>query len=186
MGNYVSKSTEIAPDDNKKKQITPERIYEALSNSHKGEFWGMTIVSFAFLFVALLFVLIVNVSGMEQKWATLVNILLLSVPFLIFMAAGYHYYRNMKKLAGGGYKIIIDTADRVVTDDRYVRYGRHSYMEHAMYLYHCGRVVISLQETYTNSEGDEFFVVVSKDRPNRALFAYNTQYYELVDLNVEQ
>jgi hypothetical protein len=92
----------------------------------------------------------------------------------------------MKKLAGGGYKIIIDTADRIVTDDRYVRYGQHSYMEHAMYLYHCGRVVISLQETYTNSEGDEFFVVVSKDRPNRALFAYNTQYYELVDLNVEQ
>lgn len=186
MANYVSKSTESVPDDKKKKQITPQRIYDALSNSHKGDLWGTIIISFVILIGMLIFVLVVNVSGMEKKWATLVNILLLSVPFLVFMVSVYTYCRNMKKLADGGYKIITDTADRIVTDDRYVRYGRHSYMEHAMYLYNCGRVVISLQETYTNSDGDEFFVVVSKERPNKALFAYNTKYYELVDLNTEQ
>ncbi len=186
MANYVSKSTEIAPDDKKKKQITPKKIYDAISNSHKGELWGIMIVAFAILLVMLLFVFVVNISGMEQKWATFVKILLLSVPFLIAMVSVYVYYRNTKMLAEGGYKIITDTAERVVTDDRYVHRGRHSYMEHAMYLYNCGRVVISLQETYTNSEGDTFYVVVSKKHPRTALFAYNSKYYELVDLTVEQ
>ncbi len=186
MANYISDSTKIDPNDKKKKQITPEKIYDAISNSNKGGLWGGIILSFVILIMMLIFVLVVNISGMEQKWATLVNMLLLSVPLAMVMIFLYLYYRDTKMLAEGGYKIITDTAERVVTDDRYVRYGRHSYMEHAMYLYNCGRVVISLQETYTNSEGDTFYVVVSKKRPRTALFAYNSKYYELVDLKVEQ
>ena len=186
MANYISDSTKHNPDDDKKKQITPEKIYDALSNSHKAALWTEMILAFAVLIVALLFVLVVNISGMEQKWATLVIILLLSVPFFMVLAFVYTYYRNIKKLAHGGYRIITDKVTRVVTDDRYVHTGRSGHMEHAMYLYRCGRVVISLEGTYTNSEGDEFFVVVANERSTRPLLVYNTKYYELVDLNTEE
>ena len=188
MANYVSDSTKADPSFDRKKQITPKHIYDVLSNSVKADLLGRLIISGAFLVIMLMFILLVNLldeSEITKTAAFLIKLVLWSIPFLAALWSLYRYYRDMKILGRGEYRVITDTVSRVVTDDRYVRRGRHSYMEHAMYLYRCGRVVISLEETYTNSEGDEFYVVVANSRSNKALLAYNKNYYELADITVQ-
>ena len=188
MGNYVSDSTE-GETGNEKRKITPQLIYDSLSANNKGTLIGGLIVCGALLLVALLFVFIINQSGMEPKWATVVKSLIMSVPVIVALLFVYWYWRGLKKLANGGFVVITDTADRVVTDDRMVRTynsrGAHYKMEHAMYMYRCGRVVISLEETYLYSDGDIFYVVVSNKDSNVPLLMYNAMLYDLEDIEIE-
>lgn len=182
MGNYVSESTRGDPSD-AKKRITPKIIYNSLAAQKRAALIGGLIVCFALLLVAVMFSFILS-DVLVDKWASIVRFVLLSLPFLIALLVVYYYWRGLRELhRGDGYTIITDTVERVVTDDKMVRryngHGMSAYMEHAMYLYVCGRVVISLEETYTYSEDDVFYVVVSKNRPNVPLLLYNSKYYEL-------
>jgi hypothetical protein len=58
-------------------------------------------------------------------------------------------------------------------------HGLSGNYEHAMYLWRCGRVVISLEETYLNSEGDTCYVFVYDKEPDKPIAVYNTKFYEL-------
>lgn len=189
MGNYVSDSTRGENGDEKRK-ITPQLIYNTLSEANKGNLFGGLIACGGLLLIALLFVMIIAVSGMEQKWATVLKILILSVPFIVAILVIYYYWSGLKKLANGGFAVITDTADRVVTDDKVVRHyraGRGTYYttEHAMYMYRCGRVVISLEETYIYSDGDLFYVVVANKDSNVPLLLYNSKLFDPEDIEVE-
>ena len=186
MANYKSPSLEAEKADGKRK-ISPQSIYNSLVSAAKAGIHGGVIatVIIAVVFIPL-GILLSNVGNLEPGWGTVVIFGFTSVPVLIFLVTYIGYHRHMKQITSGAYSLIKDTVERVVTDDKTVRkHNGHSYVittEHAMYLYRCGRVVISLEETYTNSEGDICYVVVFDKNPNTPIFIYNSKFYELEDL----
>lgn len=189
MGNYVSDSTG-GDTDNEKRKLTPQLIYDTLASQNKSELVGGVLAGAVLLVVALLFVLIFSAGGFfTEKGLVIANMAVLSVPFLVFLLFVFLYWKGMKRLFEGNYVVITDTVERVVTDDKLVRrYNGHrytTYMEHAMYLYRCGRIVISLEETYVNSENDVYYIVLPHKDSNHPLLRYNSKFYELEDLEVE-
>ena len=127
----------------------------------------------------------------NEGWINIVTPIMLSIPFLALLCSVCSYYSSIRKLQNGRYTLITDTVNRVVKDDktRY-RYSRRvkGYtikMEHAMYLYHCGRVFITEGETDTIWEGDIFYIVVDKKRPKKPIITYNSKFYDLEDIKPE-
>ncbi len=183
MANYVSESTGGDFDENKKRVITPKMMYETIESGIKGAFYGGFAVSFAFLLLAVMFYFIFS-QMLVEKWLLLMKFVLFSIPIIIAIANCVTYMYRIKELrTGEAYDIITDTAVNVVTDDKtvYRHRGTRGYMstEHAMYLYVCGRQVITLQETYLYSEKDRFYVLVHKKRPTKALLYFCEKLYDL-------
>ena len=183
MANYVSESTGGDFDENKKRVITPKMMYETIEAGIKGTFYGGFAVSFAFLLIAVMFYFILS-EMLVEKWLLLMRFVLFSIPIIIAIVNYVMYMYRIKELhTGEAYDIITDTAVNVVTDDKTVcrHRGTRRYMttEHAMYLYICGRQVITLQETYLYSEKDRFYVLVHKKRPTKALLYFCEKQYDL-------
>lgn len=183
MGNYVSESTASDFDENKKRVITPKIIYETIEAGIKGAFYGGFAVCFALLLLAVMFYFIFS-QTLVEKWLIVMKFVLFSIPIISAIANCLVYWHRIKELhRGDAYELITDTAENIVTDDKvvYRHRGSHTYMttEHAMYLYVCGRQVITLQETYIYSENDEFYVLVHKKRPRKALVYYCAKLYDL-------
>ena len=120
-----------------------------------------------------------SLSELEGGWYFLLTFGCCSIPVIIFFICAVFKLKRLKALVSGAYSLITDTVERVVIDDKYVYQSKHSYYEHAMYLYRCGRVVISLEETCLYSEGDICYVFVYDDMPDTPIAVYNTKYYEL-------
>ncbi len=182
MGNYVSDSTRADPNDGKRK-VTPEMIMRTLAAQKKGTLHSGYILSGSCLFLSLMVLFIMGVSSATGAWVPFVTGLLLVLPFAILLGFVYAYKRSIKRLSGNHYAVVTDSVERVVEDDKLVRSyvgNRVSYhMEHAMYLTHLGRVVISKSDTYTTSVGDTFYIVVDKDAPSTPYLMLNSKYYEL-------
>ncbi len=184
MGNYVSKSTIADQQAEGKRIITPQNIYSELVDLAKVDLVGWFVVSGVCVIFSGLFIFIFSLdTPLNETWTKIIKIALAALPVLIAIGNVFHYYITLKKMAKEDYDIIADKVERVVQDDRMVRrYTRHGTtyrMEHAMYLSTCGRVVISLEGVSTNSEGDIFYVIVSKKRPTKPLLLYNSKYYDL-------
>ncbi len=182
MGNYVSDSTRADPHDGKTK-ITPELIYTSLASQKKGLLLCGCVFGFCALLCSGMFLAVLGAAEATGAWVGILRALLIIAPFAIVFGFVFAYRNGLKRLKDGRYTIITDTVERVVEDDKMVREYHRSHvryrMEHAMYLTHCGRVVISLSDTYTNSKGDLFYVVVDKEQPNVPHLLYNAKYYEL-------
>ncbi|MBQ9848400.1 MAG: hypothetical protein IJO64_05020 [Clostridia bacterium] len=186
MGNYVSDSLKADMNDGKKK-ITPQLIYDSLELGYKSNIVLYVILFILVLFLCGLFFLVFRFdSPFNEKGKIIADAVLIALPILTAVFCAYFYFRGIKKHQEREYTVIVDTIERVVVDDRYVHQRRHSHMEHAMYLWHCGRVVISYAETSLHSEGDKAFVVVDKKHPNVPLMIFNDKYYELVDIEPEE
>ena len=159
-----------------KRKITPRQLYETLYSSVKANL----VTCIVGAIVLLVFMLLLGaLVGQVGTFGMILEIVLFSIPIGVLIWGAYVSYKNMNDIKNGKYLIFIDKADRVVTDDKMVRRGRHTTMEHAMYLYRCGRQVISLEQTYTYSEGDEFYVIAFERKPDVAVLYYCTKYYEL-------
>lgn len=188
MANYISKDMREMQEGEKRK-ITPKSIHKSLVAMEKVNFIGWLIASAALLMVSGMIAFGLSLDGFsDEKLNNTVKILLLAAPFLMALVVVICYCYRMKTFSSRRYTVITDTVQRVVTDDRLVvrhRGGRRVMRtEHAMYLYRCGRVVISLEETYINSEGDVYYVVVDVKKPNDAIFLYNSKFYELEDVEM--
>ncbi len=184
MGNYVSKSTMADQQAEGKRTVTPQTIYNELAAMAKVDLVGWFVVSGVCVLFSGLFIFIFSMdTPLNETWTKIIKIALAALPVLIAVGNVFHYYITLKKMAKEDYDIIADKVERVVEDDkvirRYTRHGVTYHMEHAMYLSTCGRVVISLQEVSTNSEGDIFYVIVAKKRPTRPILLYNSKYYDL-------
>lgn len=166
-----------------KRTISSESIYNTLVSQAKASLRGNLIGSIVLLAVCILFAVVFDFDSLNEPWPTVIRTLIIAFPFLFAILILLIYFKHINKITNVEYSIITDNVQRVVTDDklkrRYYR-GRYIvYTEHAMYLYKCGRVVISLEDTYTTSEGDVYYAVVYNDRPNIPLLLFNSKYYEL-------
>lgn len=184
MGNYVSKSTIADQQAVGKRIVTPQTIYNELVDIAKVDLVGWFVVSGVCVIFSGLFIFILSMdTPLNETRTKIIKIALAALPVLIAIGNVFRYYITLKKMEKEDYDIISDTVERVVQDDRmvrrYTRRGTTYRMEHAMYLSTCGRVVISLEDVSTNSEGDIFYVIVSKKRPNRPLLLYNSKYHDL-------
>ncbi len=184
MGNYVSKSTMADQQAEGKRIITPQTIYKELVDIAKVDLVGWFVVSGVCVIFSGLFIFVLSMdTPLNETWTKIIKIALAALPVLIAIGNVVRYYITLKKMEKEDYDIISDTVERVVQDDRLVRHytrrGISYRMEHAMYLSTCGRVVISLESVSTNSEGDIFYVIVSKKHPTRPLLLYNSKYYDL-------
>lgn len=190
MANYKSKSLLADSGEDGKKKLNPKIIYDSLASYTKASIKmgavAMAVVEAVFIWLG---ICVSNIGNFEKGWDTVVVFGFTSFPLILFAILFLTYYKSMKKIISGEYSLIKDTVERVVADDKTV--VRHTgsrttvSTEHAMYLYRCGRVVISLQATYTNSEGDICYVVVFNDKPNTPVAVYNSKYYELEDIEAE-
>lgn len=189
MANYISKHQRKKLSDGKGK-ITPKTIYRDLVVQEKFNLIGWLIVAVAFLLLCLSFVLVLSIDSLlEERWNNIVKTALVAAPFIMAACTTIYYGRRIKNISKRNYKVIRDTVERVVTDDRtitkYRRGRRVISTEHAMYLYHCGRIVISLQQTYTNSEGDIIYAVVEAENPDEAVLLYSAKSNDLEGVEAE-
>lgn len=179
MANYESPSLDADQKDGKKK-INPEEKHKKFISDIKADIVGDAIIlGVVELVVIPLSILIGSLSELEGGWYFLLTFGCCSIPVIIFFICAVFKLKRLKALVSGAYSLITDTVERVVIDDKYVYQSKHSYYEHAMYLYRCGRVVISLEETCLYSEGDICYVFVYDDMPDTPIAVYNTKYYEL-------
>ncbi len=179
MANYESQSLNPDQEDGKKK-INPREKHKKFISDKKADIVADAVIFGIIEIVVLpLSILIGSLSGLEGGWYFLLTFGISSIPVIIFFICAAYNLRRLKVLVSGSYSLITDTVERVVTDDKYIYQRKHSYYEHAMYLYRCGRVVISLEETCLYSEGDICYVFVYDDKPNTPIAVYNTKYYEL-------
>lgn len=175
MANYKSESLNADPKD-KKRKIQPEETHKKLLKDNRGD----CIFVVALFIIVNIFIVPISILGINVGMIV-VSVILICVSFGLFTVWFIYCYRRYLKVAKGKYSLKLDTVERVVTDDRYVRRGRASYYEHAIYLWHCGRVVVSLEETYLYSEGDSCYVFII-DENETPLAVYNTKFYELDDI----
>ena len=193
MANFKSRSTEAEQEGEGKKVITPETINKALIASEKAGFTvgliSCGIILIMMIFLVALFNLSDAFDGLIEPWPEVIYTILIALPIFAAIFVLYAYWKGLKNITEENYILITDDVQRVVTDDKIKRrwhHGRaHYYTEHAMYLYKCGRVVISLEQTYTISEGDIYYAVVNKKHPTSAVLLYNSKFYELEDIEVE-
>ncbi len=179
MANYESPSLNPDQQDGKKK-INPEEKHKKFISDKKADIIADAILlGVVEVFVIPLSILFGELSGLEGAKYLLLTFGISSLPLIVFLICAAYNFRRLKALVSGSYSLITDTVERVVVDDKYIYQRRHSYYEHAMYLYRCGRVVISLEETCLYSEGDICYVFVYDDMPETPIAVYNTKYYEL-------
>ena len=179
MANYESPSLDADQKDGKKK-LNPREKHKKFISDIKADIVGDAILlGVVELVVIPLTILIGSLSELEGGWYFLLTFGCCSIPVIIFFICAVYKLKRLKALVSGAYSLITDTVERVVIDDKYVYQSKHSYYEHAMYLYRCGRVVISLEETCLYSEGDICYVFVYDDMPDTPIAVYNTKYYEL-------
>ena len=190
MANYVSESIKPQTDEGKKK-LNPQVIYNDIKASAKGALINAFIAAPILLIVLgmIAFVFYMVKDAKNEEWINIVTPIMLSIPFLALLCSVCSYYSSIRKLQNGRYTLITDTVNRVVKDDK-MRYSRRRNryiftMEHAMYLHHCGRVVITEGETGTIWEGDIFYIVVDKKRPKKPIITYNSKFYDLEDIEPE-
>ncbi len=186
MANYKSPNLDNGEKEEGKKKIRPKETHNVLIAVHKWNFVFYFVVMIVASGIGILFGIgITDTFDFEKSTDMVIIYVFGSLPAIVCAILIVLEYIKMKQTVGGSYSLITDTIERVVTDDKYVykrrRHGGRGYYEHAMYLYRCGRVVISLEETYTNSEGDACYVLVYDDKPDKAVFVYNTKFYELDD-----
>ncbi len=184
MANYKSPNLDNGEKEEGKKKLNPKTIHRTLISSHQR---GIKILLALLILCEIVFVpfgiLVANIDSYEPVWDIVIIFGFSAFPALLFGASIIPLYRSMQKIIKGAYSLITDTIEQVVTDDKYVyRHNGRGYYEHAMYLYRCGRVVISLGETYTNSEGEMCYVVVCDDKPDKAVAVFNSKFYELEDI----
>ncbi len=176
-----------------KKKISPEYIHKSLLESVKAELYAGLIVSGIILLFIIFLCGMFEISNaffmLKEPWDKVIYLCLFLIPIIILGISLIIYRRDIKIVTSGNYSIITDDVQRVVTDDKTKRRWRHGhahyYTEHAMYLYKCGRQVISLEQTYTISEGDIYYAVVYNNKPDKAIFLYNSKFYELEDIEEE-
>lgn len=193
MANFKSKSTEAEQEGEGKKVITPETINKALIASEKAGFTvgliSCGIILIMMIFLVALFNLSDAFGGLIEPWPEVIYTILIALPIFAAIFVLYAHWKGLKNITEGNYILITDDVQRVVTDDKIKRRWRHGhahyYTEHAMYLYKCGRQVISLEQTYTISEGDIYYAVVNKKHPTSAVLLYNSKFYDLEDIEVE-
>lgn len=187
MANYISDNLK-ADDGAGKKQITPQSIYNALVKDQKNTLFARLILIGCVVLVLLLttWPLMLMDAPFGDPGTKIVKLLLIASPILDAVFVLYLYLRGMNGISEDNYTIIVDRIERIIVDEKLVRRGRRMHMQHAMYLYHCGRIVIPLQATNTESEGDTVYVLVKKKRPNKPIMLFNDKYYELVGLSVEE
>ena len=182
MANF--KSNTLMPDSQGggKRRISSESIYNTLVSQAKTSLRVNLIGSVVLLFICILLAAVFDFDSLKAPWPTVIRTFIISAPFLFAILMVLIYFKHIKKITNVEYSIITDNVQRVVTDDKTVRRhrGRRVYYttEHAMYLYKCGRAVISLEQTYTISEGDVYYAVVYNDNPTVPLLLYNAKYYE--------
>ncbi len=126
-------------------------------------------------------IFIANIDNYEPGWDIVIIFGFSAFPLFLFGLILWSICSSAKRILNGSYKMILDTVERVVTDEL-VGSGKNRHYEHAMYLWLCGRVVISLQDTYLNTEGDKCYVLVFDDGKNTPVAVYNTKFYELEDI----
>ncbi|MBR5780223.1 MAG: hypothetical protein IKY21_06355 [Clostridia bacterium] len=187
MANYKSPNLEDGEKEEGKKKIRPKATHKALIAVHKWNFVFYFVVMIVSSGIGILFGIgITEIFDFEKSTDMVIIYVFGSLPVIVCVILIVLEYIKMKQTVGGSYSLITDTIERVVTDDKYVyrrrMHGWSGYYEHAMYLYRCGRVVISLEETYLNSEGDACYVLVYDDKPNKPIAVYNTKFYELDDI----
>ena len=147
MANYESNSLNADQKDGKKK-LNPREKHKKFISDIKADIVGDAIIlGVVELVVIPLSILIGSLSELEGGWYFLLTFGCCSIPVIIFFICAVFKLKRLKALVSGAYSLITDTVERVVIDDKYVYQSKHSYYEHAMYLYRCGRVVISLGET---------------------------------------
>lgn len=179
MANYESPSLDADQKDGKKK-LNPREKHKKFISDIKADIVGDAIIlGVVELVVIPLSILIGSLSELEGGWYFLLTFGCCSIPVIIFFICAVYKLKRLKALVSGAYSLITDTVERVVIDDKYVYQSKHSYYEHAMYLYRCGRIVVSLEETCLYSEGDICYVFVYDDMPDTPIAVYNTKYYEL-------
>lgn len=187
MANYKSPNLDNGEKEEGKKKLNPKIIHRTLISSHQK---GIKMLLAFLLLCEIIFVplgiLVSNIDSFEPGWDIVIIFGFSALPAILFGVSIISLYRSMQKITKGSYSLITDTIERVVTDDKYVyrrrMHGWSGYYEHAMYLYRCGRVVISLEETYLNSEGDACYVLVYDDKPDEAVAVFNSKFYELEDI----
>ena len=183
MANYQSPNLGSGEKEEGKKKLNPKIIHRTLISSHQK---GIKVLLAFLLLCEIIFVplgiLVSNIDSFEPGWDIVIIFGFSALPAILFGVSIILLYRGMRKIVNGAYSLITDTIEQIVTDDKYIHRGKRGYYEHAMYLYRCGRVVISLGETYTNSEGEMCYVIVLDDKPDEAVAVFNSKFYELEDI----
>ena len=185
MANYQSPNLDNGEKEEGKKKIRPKETHEALIAVHRWTFVFYFVVMIVSSGIGILFGIgITEIFDFEKNTDMVIIFVCGALPVIVCAILIVLEYIKMKQTVGGSYSLITDTIERVVTDDKYVYKRRRGaaargYYEHAMYLWRCGRVVISLEETYTNSEGDTCYVFVYDEEPDKPIAVYNTKFYEL-------
>lgn len=179
MANYESPSLDADQKDGKKK-LNPREIHKKFISDVKSDIVADAIIlGVVALVVIPLSILIGSLSELEGGWYFLLTFGICSIPVIIFFICAVYYLKRLKALVSGAYSLITDTVERVAVEDRYVYQKRHSHYEHAIYLWRCGRIVVSLEETSLYSEGDTCYVFIYNDKAETPIAVYNTKYYEL-------
>ena len=185
MANYQSPNLDNGEKEEGKKKIRPKETHEALIAVHRWTFVFYFVVMIVSSGISILFGIgITEIFDFEKNTDMVIIFVCGALPVIVCAILIVLEYIKMKQTVGGSYSLITDTIERVVTDDKYVYKRRRGaaargYYEHAMYLWRCGRVVISLEETYLNSEGDTCYVFVYDEEPDKPIAVYNTKFYEL-------
>ena len=187
MANYKSPNLYDGEKEEGKKKIRPKETHKALIAVHKWNFVFYFVVMIVSSGIGILFGIgITEIFDFEKNTDMVIIFVCGALPVIVCAILIVLEYIKMKQTVGGSYSLITDTIERVVTDDKYVykrrMHGLSGNYEHAMYLWRCGRVVISLEETYLNSEGDTCYVFVYDDKPDKPIAVYNTKFYELEDI----
>ena len=188
MANYKSPNLDNGEKEEGKKKIRPKETHKALIAVHRWTFVFYFVVMIVSSGIGILFGIgITETFDFEKNTDMVILFVCGALPVIVCAILIVLEYIKMKQTIGGSYSLITDTIERVVTDDKYVYKHRRGaaargYYEHAMYLWRCGRVVISLEETYLNSEGDTCYVLVYDDKPDKPIAVYNTKFYELEDI----
>lgn len=179
MANYESPSLNADQKDGKKKLNPREKHKKFISDIKSDIVADAIVLGIVELVVIPLSILIGCSSELEGGWYFLLTFGICSIPVIIFFICAVYYLKRLKALVSGEYSLITDTVERVAVEDRYVYQYRHSHYEHAIYLWRCGRIVVSLEETSLYSEGDTCYVFIYNDKADTPIAVYNTKYYEL-------
>ena len=97
----------------------------------------LRIIAAVVLLLCLLFVFVLSIdSVLEERWNNIVKSALVAAPFIMAACTTIYYGYRIKNISKRNYKVIRDTVERVVTDNRtvtkYCRGRRVITTEHAM------------------------------------------------------
>lgn len=182
MSNYISKDNQL--EKLKKSLLTKEEIFNQLVLSHKVDFVGWMVVSVMALILAAVLVFALTFdSPFDEKWTKIAKAILLTVPFVMAAVNTIVYFYRRKRINVDDYKLVTDRVERVSEYDK--KLGTGYRYEHAIYLWICGRVVMSHSTVKRISEGDVYYVLVSKKQPDKAVMLFDSKKCELGEMNEE-